>query len=1606
MNIEDYFSLLSEEVKKVYALAGEARRKGLDPVQEVEVPLANSLAERVVGLVSVLYEQVMNTRIVPRILELEKEYGSLEPAVALKIAEEVAKEKYCKFKSHLEAVEAGIRIALGYLTLGYVSSPIEGFIQLKLKKTADGKDYFAPYYSGPIRSAGGTEAAFSLVVVDYLRELFGYAKYDPTEDEEKRGVHECYEYHERINNLQYLPSEQELAFLMHNLPIQLSGDPSEDKEVYNYKDLPRIETNFIRSGFALVLGEGLAQKAPKILKRVVKLREQGFKLTDWDWLAEFVALQKKIKEGKKSGGDRSGATYMQDIVAGRPIFAHPSRSGAFRLRYGRCRNTGYSTLALHPATMAITKGFISVGTQLKIEKPTKGCTIGSCDTIAGPIVKLQDDSVHYVRTMEEAEEMYPKVKEIIYLGDLLVPYGDFFNRNHPLEPAGYVEQYWKTELNSKGGNSILIPSLKEAIRLSKEYKIALHPEYTYFWKEISREQLFSLIDWIAHAELAEEKLILPYTSKDRERFFQGKRALELLGCPHQRSIEHVILTKENTSALLLHFGMEDIKDIEKGIDEALLKIKALKEDSSIGSFEFIKVMCPLILKDKSGTFIGARMGRPEKAKLRKLVGSPHVLFPVGEEGGRLRSVQTAAEFGSVRAEFPDFYCQGCKNEGIYSSCEKCGLPCIVRYYCKECMRSYIGKCPEHDFSQNFQEKKIDMTYYLEQARKVVGVRMESIPVVIKGVKGTSNKEHICENLAKGLLRAQHNINVNKDGTIRYDMTEMPITQFKPLEVGTSVERLKQMGYEYDIHGKELENEEQILEIFPHDIILPACPVTPDEKADDVFVNVSNFLDDELEKFYKLPRFFNASRGADLVGHLVCCMSPHTSATVVGRLIGFSKVQALLASPYIHAAMRRDCLAGNNYVALEENGEWKIEKIGEFIENKKPSQKIDIYGTLGRKQEGLKIWSNPGKAEVEEMTKHSPTDMIKIYLEDGRIIETTKNHKLFTKGKMMKPARELELGDKLMVAYKREIEEKDIKELFLPEIFKDREDVMIKNIRNYMRNFDRLSKHDNFVFRDSFPITYVNEILKKNGKTLRDLPDDAKIGIKGDNVVLPINIPLNNDLLEVMGLYISEGHARKNQSEKGFYQISISGKEVKKFVKDIFMKYFGIKTSWENDDSVTFSSKIIYELFVDYLKIGHNARAKRIPSKFLNLKKEKIASLLRGYYEGDGSVSLSDIRVSCDSVSEGLKNDLSFVLSRFGIYTKYYEYEKEPGQVVKDFYIRKSRAIPKFKITKINVLSDFVKKFKEIGFLSERKNKILSELCNKNPYGTKIEYDDIYAYPKIIKLEEVNADITYCFNVKQEHNFFANDILVKNCDGDEAAVMLLMDLLLNFSRKFLPSHRGGTQDAPLVLNMRIRANEVDDMIFDVDTGNEIPLALYEAAEVHKHPSDVKMEQVKKRLGTEREFIDLFYSYDTSDINHAPLCSSYKTLPTMDEKVQEMMRLCGKIRAVDISDVARLVIERHFIRDTKGNLRKFSQQGFRCVGCNEKFRRPPLVGKCTKCGGKIIFTISEGSILKYMQPALNLARDFKVQPYLLESLELTQMYIQSIFGKEKEKQQTLF
>jgi len=66
---------------------------------------------------------------------------------------------------------------------------------------------------------------------------------------------------------------------------------------------------------------------------------------------------------------------------------------------------------------------------------------------------------------------------------------------------------------------------------------------------------------------------------------------------------------------------------------------------------------------------------------------------------------------------------------------------------------------------------------------------------------------------------------------------------------------------------------------------------------------------------------------------------------------------------------------------------------------------------------------------------------------------------------------------------------------------------------------------------------------------------------------------------------------------------------------------------------------------------------------------------------------------------------------------------------------------------------------------------------------------------------------------------------------------------------------------------------------------------------------------------------------------------------------------------------------------------------------------LSGNCPKCRGKIIFTVNEGGIKKYLEPALSLANKYELSVYMRQNLELIKRYIESIFGRETEKQEAL-
>lgn len=909
LDIQEYFESLDEYISKAYGLANKARAQNKDPEQHVDIPIAEDLAARVEGLLSSIFPEFKGSGLKENIREFEKLYGKNDERVALKIAEETATSKFCSFDSKEKALEAGVRVGLAYLTLGIVTAPLEGITHVKIVN-----DYVVIYYSGPIRSAGGTAEALSVVVADYVRRKLNIGAYQPTDTEKKRYITEINDYH-RLVRLQYAPSENEILHILDNLEVCLAGEPTEKQEVSNYKDLPRVDTNRIRGGMCLVLAEGLASKVPKLLKRLSKI-EKEFDFSNWKWLQKQVEIKNKGQASTKVEDANVKYTpskkYVEKVIAGRPLFSHPAKPGGFRLRYGKSRTAGIASTSIHPATMHLTE-FIAVGTQLATELPGKATVSTPCSTIEGPAVLLKNGEVKIINTVEDAIKFREEVKEILSLGDILIPYGEFLSQNHILLPAAFCEEWWGLELKRAAENlnlrdekidsfietPFLDISFDEAYELSKKFNIPLHPKFNFFWHDLTKENLKDLLGWVAEASFDKTKqyLLLGNTWK--------KQLLEQICMPHKiDSTTDKIVVNLETSPLYQLLGKPRMDNLK-----TLIEIV----ESSSNIMNAISSLAGVLIKEKGLTRVGIKMGRPEKAERRLMRGRPQILFPCGEEGGRMRNIIESNIKGQVEAEFPTRYCEKCDKPSFYKICFECGEATKPQFFCPNCKTKFTNKqicrsCGAEAFP--FKQMRVCIKPYLEKAAQNIGFK--TLPELFKGVRGVSGKDRDIEPIEKGLLRVKYDLYVNKDGTTRYDMTDVPLTHFKPKEIGISIKKIMELGYENDIKGQQIKNEEQIIELKPQDIVISD---NKDFSAVNYLINICNFVDELLVKVYNLEPFYNVKSAEDLIGHLVIGLAPHTSAGIIGRIIGFTPAKVCFAHPLWHCAKKRNADGDEDSILL-------------------------------------------------------------------------------------------------------------------------------------------------------------------------------------------------------------------------------------------------------------------------------------------------------------------------------------------------------------------------------------------------------------------------------------------------------------------------------------------------------------------------------------------------------------------------------------------------------------------------------------------------------------------------------------------------------------------
>jgi DNA polymerase II large subunit len=880
-SLDTYYQDILSQYGRAYELASKARLRGMDPRQSVESKTVFDLADRVNQMLGL--DQFES--LVGRLRELLR--STTKERVALTISQEIALGRFGALDRQ-KALDYGVRAGLAVMTDGVTVAPVEGIFDVSIKQNDDNSDYASVSYAGPMRSAGGTEAGFSLVIADVTAKKLGLANYHARQEEVDRYAEELRIYEREVGNFQYKVTDEDIRRAISNLPVEIDGVETDPVEVVVHRNLKRVSTDRMRGGALRVLNDGVIGRAHKLAKKLASLN-----VTGWEWLAQLKGgTQQSTNETEQAGA------HFEEVISGRAVLSMPHRRGGLRLRYGRSMNTGLSTIGIHPALTTLLEYPVVPGTQVKVDLPGKAATIAFVDSIEGPTILLQDGSVRRVSTIADAEKYRGSLEKIVDLGDALVSYGDFLENNKNLPPSPYVSEWWVQDvsralsstpgsINQLGALGLspqrtaeitsmgpgVAPAAEEAITLSRVLGVPLHPSLTPRFDRIGTVDLWEL------------------RTKSR---LEGRDVIVDITSHH---------TVEILRTVLLEYRIDGTDAIVSGEGATVLRVllglggeKELPESSNV--LEAIRGISGITIGRQSTATLGVRIGRPEKAMIRRMKPPVHVLFPVGPAGGAYRDIIAASKQGVVGIEVTNTFCPDCNERRLSSKCEVCGASTVRFLSCPRCGLSTMEPtCPSCKVkTATSSETEYDLRSKMEALKS----RLPHDPArPIKGVRGLTSISKTPEPIEKGVIRSNHEVFVYKDGTLRIDITNAPLTHFRPTDVKADVETLVKLGYERDYRGEPLLSEDQVLELKPQDIIVPA------EIASDL-VRMAQFVDDELQNFYELPAFYHVQNVADLLGKTVIGLAPHTSVGVVGRIAGFSATQVCYGNPYWHAAKRRDC----------------------------------------------------------------------------------------------------------------------------------------------------------------------------------------------------------------------------------------------------------------------------------------------------------------------------------------------------------------------------------------------------------------------------------------------------------------------------------------------------------------------------------------------------------------------------------------------------------------------------------------------------------------------------------------------------------------------------
>jgi len=403
--------------------------------------------------------------------------------------------------------------------------------------------------------------------------------------------------------------------------------------------------------------------------------------------------------------------------------------------------------------------------------------------------------------------------------------------------------------------------------------------------------------------------------------------------------------------------------------------------------------------------------------------------------------------------------------------------------------------------------------------------------------------------------------------------------------------------------------------------------------------------------------------------------------------------AFFIPPESRVVSIEDSVTGDSRIIIKQDNQIKNITIKKFVD-----EKIDAEVMTLDKDEKI-IFVKPNAHIKHKVSK----DIYEIFTKTGRKIKVTEDHSLFSlsnSGLIEIKPRQLK-ENKSFIAVPRSLPIKGMKinqinlikhlEYFKQDFLWGKPIEKIFKIYN-KKDFD--VKKEKYRWWKKRNIIKIEDFLKiKFDFSYEDL---KKLKIKSKNKSsIPLLFKIDKRFLEFCGLWIGDGSY--DNYNKNSVIISNSDIECRENFRKI-ADYLKVNHSIMNDKGVSMRihSTIFYKFMKNVLKFEGYASTKKVPNFILNLSNEQIKHFIRGYFSADGTMKKNE--VSCASQSYQMLEDFQTLFLRLEIISRITDFNR------------------KDKCMNLSISSsENIEKFKEIGFLQDRKNTKLYSYNKKSPH---------------------------------------------------------------------------------------------------------------------------------------------------------------------------------------------------------------------------------------------------------------------------------------------------